>query len=233
MQFVIGGIQKTSLLDFPNRLSAIVFTKGCNFKCGYCHNPNLVKPKTQEDIYSTDVFLEFLKKRQGKLVGVVITGGEATLQKDLIPFMQEVKSMGFDIKLDTNGYLPEVLENVITSKLVDYIAMDIKAPLDKYSFITGIDIDTSKIQKSIDIVMKSGIDYEFRTTVMKSQLDYNDFEKIGNLIQGAKRYYLQKFQAKTDILDMSLADEKSYSDDEFKQVIKILNKYINIVELRK
>ena len=233
MQFVIGGIQKTSLLDFPNKISAIVFTKGCNFNCGYCHNPNLVKPKTQEDIYSTDVFLEFLKKRQGKLDGVVISGGEATLQKDLIPFIKEVKELGFAVKLDTNGYLPDVLENVINQKLVDYIAMDIKAPLDKYSLITRVNTDTSKIEKSINLVMESGIDYEFRTTVLKSQLDYNDFEKIGKLIQGAKKYYLQKFEAKTDILDMDLASEKTYSDAEFDEIIKILKKYIEFAELRK
>lgn len=232
MQFIIGGIQKTSLLDFPNKISAIVFTKGCNFNCGYCHNPNLVKPKTQEDIYSTDVFLEFLKKRQGKLDGVVITGGEATLQKDLIPFIKEIRNLGFLIKLDTNGYLPNVVDDVIKQGLVDYIAMDIKAPIDKYSLITRIDVDTSKIEKSIDIIMNSGIDYEFRTTVLKSQLNYNDFENIGKLIKGARKYYLQKFEAKTDILDMSLKYEESYSDIEFQDIIKILKKYIDFVEIR-
>ena len=125
MRFIIGGIQKTSLLDYPDKISAIVFTQGCNFNCGYCHNPDLLNLK--KDIYSTDVFFEFLDKRKGKLDGVVITGGEATLQPDLIPFIKEVKAKGFAVKLDTNGYRPDVLKEAI--KYVDYVAMDIKAPL--------------------------------------------------------------------------------------------------------
>ena len=232
MQFIISGIKKTSLLDYPDKISAIVFTQGCNFRCGYCHNPGLLQVNSKKDIYSVDVFFEFLKNRVGKLDGVVITGGEATLQKDLTPFMQEVKKLGFLIKLDTNGYRPDVVQDVINQGLVDYFAMDIKAPLDKYSFVTNVDIDTDKIFKIIDLIMKSNIPYEFRTTVMKSQLTYEDFEKIGELIKGADRYYLQKFEAKTDIWDSTLKDETTYSNDEFKGIISILKKNIKIVELR-
>lgn len=232
MQFIISGIQKTSLLDYPDKISAIVFTQGCNFRCGYCHNPGLLQVNSKKDIYSVDVFFEFLKNRVGKLDGVVITGGEATLQKDLIPFMQEVKNLGFLIKLDTNGYRPDVVQDVINQGLVDYFAMDIKAPLDKYSFVTNVDIDTDKIVKSIDLIMKSNIPYEFRTTVMKSQLTYEDFEKIAELIKGADRYYLQKFEAKTDIWDLTLKNEVTYSDNEFKEIIDILKQKIKLVELR-
>lgn len=232
MQFLIGGVQKTSLLDYPDKISAIVFTQGCNFRCGYCHNPGLLQVNSKKDIYSVDVFFEFLKNRVGKLDGVVITGGEATLQKDLIPFMQEVKNLGFLIKLDTNGYRPDVVQDVINQGLVDYFAMDIKAPLDKYSFVTNVDIDTDKIVKSIDLIMKSNIPYEFRTTVMKSQLTYEDFEKIADLIKGADRYYLQKFEAKTDIWDSTLKNEVTYSDNEFKEIIEILKQKIKLVELR-
>ncbi len=232
MQFIISGIQKTSLLDYPDKISAIVFTQGCNFRCGYCHNPGLLQVNSKKDIYSVDVFFEFLKNRVGKLDGVVITGGEATLQKDLIPFMQEVKNLGFLIKLDTNGYRPDVVQDVINQGLVDYFAMDIKAPLDKYSFVTNVDIDTDKIVKSIDLIMKSNIPYEFRTTVMKSQLTYEDFEKIADLIKGADRYYLQKFEAKTDIWDSTLKNEVTYSDNEFKEIIEILKQKIKLVELR-
>ena len=164
MRFIIGGIQRTSLLDFPDKISAIVFTQGCNFNCGYCHNPDLLNSK--KDIYSTDVFFEFLDKRKGKLDGVVITGGEATLQPDLIPFIKEVKSRGFLIKLDTNGYRPDVLKEAL--ELVDYVAMDIKAPLEKYSEITNTQIDVEKIKKSINLLRTSNVPYEFRTTVMKS-----------------------------------------------------------------
>lgn len=232
MQFVIGGVQKTSLLDYPDKISAIVFTQGCNFRCGYCHNPDLLQVDSKKDIYSTDVFFDFLQKRQGKLDGVVITGGESTLQKDLIPFIEKVKSMGFLVKLDTNGYRPDVLENVIADKLVDYIAMDIKAPLDKYSEITNIQADTGKILKSIELVMNSGIDYEFRTTVMKKQLTYDDFDKIGQMIKGAKKYFLQKFEAKTTIWDETLKNEITYSDSEFAEIIKILEKYSIPAKLR-
>ncbi len=228
MRFIIGGIQRTSLLDFPDKISAIVFTQGCNFNCGYCHNPDLLNSK--KDIYSTDVFFEFLDKRKGKLDGVVITGGEATLQPDLIPFIKEVKSRGFLVKLDTNGYRPEVIEQALP--LIDYIAMDIKAPLKKYSEITKVDINTEKIKQSIQLIMTSNVSYEFRTTVLKSQLDYTDFEEIGKLIQNAEKYYLQKFEAKTAINDETLKEEQTYSNEEFNEIIETLKRYIKKVELR-
>ena len=228
MRFIIGGIQRTSLLDFPDKISAIVFTQGCNFNCGYCHNPDLLNSK--KDIYSTDVFFEFLDKRKGKLDGVVITGGEATLQPDLITFIKEIKARGFLVKLDTNGYRPDVIEQALL--FIDYIAMDIKAPLKKYNEITRINIDTQKIEKSIEIIMNSKVDYEFRTTVLKSQLNYSDFEEIGQLIHGAEKYYLQKFEAKTEINDEKLKEEKTYSNEEFNEIIANLKKYIKKVELR-
>lgn len=232
MQLLIGGLKKTSLLDYPDKISAIVFTQGCNFRCGYCHNPNLLKPNQQEDIYSVDVFFDFLKKRVGKLDGVVITGGEPTLQKDLISFIEHIKSLGFLVKLDTNGANPQVLEKLLNKNLIDYVAMDIKAPLEKYSQVVGVNIDIEKIQKSIDLLFNSSIDFEFRTTVMKSQLNYEDFEKIGELIKNAPKYFLQKFEAKTQILDESLANETSYTDEEFNKIIDILKKNIKKVELR-
>ena len=228
MRFIIGGIQRTSLLDFPDKISAIVFTQGCNFNCGYCHNPDLFNSK--KDIYSTDVFFEFLDKRKGKLDGVVITGGEATLQPDLIPFIKEVKSRGFLVKLDTNGYRPEIIEQALP--LIDYIAMDIKAPLKKYSEITKVDINTEKIKQSIQLIMTSNVSYEFRTTVLKAQLDYTDFEEIGKLIQNAEKYYLQKFEAKTTINDETLKEEQTYSNEEFNEIIETLKRYIKKVELR-
>lgn len=232
MQLLIGGIKKTSLLDYPDKISAIVFMQGCNFNCGYCHNPGLLKNLSKNDIYNSDVFFDFLSKRKGKLDGVVITGGEATLQPDLKPFIQRIKNMGFLVKLDTNGYRPEVLENLLQNNLIDYIAMDIKAPLDKYSYITKVDTDISKIQKSIELVMSSKIDYEFRTTVVASMLSFCDFEKIALLLKGAKKYYLQKFVVSSEINDMSLINDTTYSDEDFSQIIFMLKKYIDFVELR-
>lgn len=221
---LIGGLQKTSLLDFPDKISAIVFTAGCNFRCGYCHNPELINSIAPVK----DVF-EFLKTRVGKLDGVVITGGEPCIQKDLPEFIKEIKSLGFVVKLDTNGYNPEMLLKVLPD--LDYIAMDIKAPLEKYTLITDWHGNIENIRKSIDIIMKSGIDYEFRTTVVASQLSLEDFEKIGKLICGAERYYLQKF-VPSKVLDTSFYSEKTYSNEKFNEIIKVLKKYIDRVELR-
>lgn len=215
---IIGGLQKTSLLDFPEKIAAIVFTMGCNFRCGYCHNPELINGEAKIE----EVF-EFLKTRQGKLDGVVITGGEPCLQKDLPEFIKQVKELGFAVKLDTNGSFPEMLEKVLPD--LDYVAMDIKAPFEKYSQIVNVDVDTSKILKSIEFLKNGGVDYEFRTTVVKSQLSFEDFEKIGQLIQGAPRYYLQRFEA-SKILDKSLENEKTYSTEEFKRIIDMLKSYV-------
>lgn len=215
---IIGGLQKTSLLDFPEKIAAIVFTMGCNFRCGYCHNPELINGEAKIE----EVF-EFLKTRQRKLDGVVITGGEPCLQKDLPEFIKQVKELGFAVKLDTNGSFPEMLEKVLPD--LDYVAMDIKAPLEKYSQIVNVDIDTSKILKSIEVLKNGGVDYEFRTTVVKSQLSFEDFEKIGQLIQGAPRYYLQRFEA-SKILDKSLENEKTYSTEEFERIIDMLKSYV-------
>ena len=221
---LIGGLQKTSLLDFPDKISAIVFTAGCNFRCGYCHNPELINQVTTVK----DVF-EFLNSRKDKLDGVVITGGEPCLQKDLPEFIKKVKTLGFAVKLDTNGSFPEMLEKVLPD--LDYVAMDIKAPLNKYSKIVNIDVNTNNIQKSINLLKSSGIDYEFRTTVLKSQLSFVDFENIGRLLEGSKRYILQKF-VPSKMLDKSLAGQKSYTNEEFKDILNMLADYIDIVALR-
>lgn len=224
----IGGLQKTSLLDFPEKISAIVFTQGCNFRCGYCHNPELIVMKNTDN-YTTDGVLEFLKTRRGKLDGVVITGGEPCLQNGLIEFIEKVKEEGFLVKLDSNGMMPDVLARALP--LVDYVAMDIKAPLAKYPDIVRVKVDTNKIRKSISMIMQSGVDYEFRTTVVKSQLSYSDFEEIGQLIKGAKRYYLQKF-VPSKTLDEKMMSETTYSSEEFEKIKEILAKYVDYVELR-
>lgn len=225
----IAGLQKSSLIDYPEKIACIVFTQGCNFRCGYCHNPELFEKR--EPLISTEAFFEFLKTRINKLDGVVITGGEPTLQKDLKDFIIKIKELGFSVKLDTNGTNPDIIQNLIEKNLLDYIAMDIKAPLSKYKNIVNIDINLENIQKSINLIMNSNIDYEFRTTVIKSQLNYNDFEEIGKLINGANRYYLQKF-VPSKILDNNLIKEKTYTDENFKEIKNFLNKYISNVYIR-
>ena len=224
----IGGIQKTSLLDFPNMISAIVFTKGCNFACDYCHNPELFNSGVE---HSTSEFFEFLNTRKGKLDGVVITGGEPCLQPDLMDFIKQIKQMGFLVKLDTNGSFPDIIQKLLNKNLLDYIAMDIKAPIEKYNAVSNSTISTDKIITSINLIMNSGIDYEFRTTVVKSQLTFEDFEKIGDLIKGAKKYYLQKF-VPTKTLNPTFLSEQTYNDEDFKRIIDILACKISLVEVR-
>ncbi len=224
----IGGIQKTSLLDYPEKISTIIFTKGCNFRCGYCHNPELFSQSSSQVISSPD-FFKFLKCRQGKIDAVVITGGEPSLQKDLFEFILKIKNLGFLVKLDTNGSFPEVLRKVLPN--IDYVAMDIKAPLEKYSKITGTDINISKIKESIDLIMNSGVEYEFRTTVVKSQLSPEDILNISKTIKGAKKYYLQKFRTEK-VLDSKFQEETTYTEEEFKKILDKIKWNIKKVELR-
>jgi len=221
---LIGGLQKFSLIDYPGKISAIIFTQGCNFRCPYCHNPELVEPVLFQRAMSSKKIFSFLEKRKGKIDAVVVTGGEPTLQKDLLNFIRKIKNMGYLVKLDTNGSNPNIIENMIDKKLVDYIAMDIKAPLQKYEEIVRAEIDTKKIEKSINLIMESGIDYEFRTTLIKSLLSTEDVLNIGKTIQGAKRYILQKFiPSKT--LDREFLTS-TFSTDDFKFLYKKLGSYI-------
>ncbi len=227
---LIGGLQKSSLIDFPGKISAIVFIQSCNFRCPYCHNPELIESTSETEISVSDV-LEFLKKRIGKLDGVVISGGEPTLSKGLPEFINEIKKLGFSVKLDTNGMNPKMLQKLLNRKLIDYVAMDIKAPIEKYSEVVGVKVNTNNILKSIDILKNSQIGYEYRTTVVKSQLSPEDFDKIGKMISGSKKYYLQRF-VPTKTLNRFFIKQKTYSDEEFAPIIENLKKYIKQVELR-
>ena len=229
--FIIGGVQKTTLIDFPGKIAAIVFTQGCNFRCGYCHNPSLLINKSELNNYTEEDFFSFLQTRTGKLDGVVITGGEPTLQSGLYDFIKEIKQMGFDVKLDTNGTNPDVIEKLLNDNLLDYIAMDIKAPIEKYENIVCTNIKQENILRSIYLIINCKINYEFRTTVIKSQLSFDDFDKIGQMINGAKRYYMQKF-VPSEILDHNLVNEQTYTDNEFKTICENLKKYIEFVNFR-
>lgn len=227
---ILGGFQKSSLIDYPGKISAVIFTQGCNFRCPYCHNPELAANAISTD-YQTTSILDFLKFRVGKLEAVVITGGEPTLQKDLPEFIKEIKRMGFLVKLDTNGTNPKMLKSLIDENSVDYVAMDIKAPIEKYSQVVRCNVNQNNILKSIEILKNSGIYYEFRTTVVKSQLLPQDFEEIAEMIKGAKKYYLQKF-VPTKTLDEAFLQEKTYSEEEFDLIINNLKNYTQAVEIR-
>ena len=221
----IGGLQKFSLIDYPDQISAIVFTRGCDFRCGYCYNAELVLPERYASLISEQEIMEFLKTRRGKLDAVVITGGEPTVQPDLLEFILKVKALGFLVKLDTNGINPRLLEKIIEHKAVDYIAMDIKAPLEKYQKIINVEIDINNIMQSIRLIMHFGIDYEFRTTIVKSQLGKDDIVDIAKLIQGARLYALQKF-VPDKVLDVKFLRKTTYSDAEFEDFKNVVRPFV-------
>jgi len=218
---IIGGFQGFSLIDYPDKICAIVFTQGCNFRCPYCHNPELIDTKrSRSDRFKEEEILSFLERRQGKLEAVTITGGEPLLQAGLEDFLLKVKGLGYLAKLDTNGSFPQRLEKILESRTVDYIAMDIKTSLDKYESVVRKKVETGQILKSIRLIMDSGLDYEFRTTVVKPLFEKDDFIKIGQLVKDCRLYVLQGFVS-SKTLDDECLDMHSYSDEElasFKQI---------------
>lgn len=190
----ISGLQKTTLVDFPGLVAATVFTRGCSFRCGFCHNPELVIPEKFIPAYGQEEIYKFLDTRVGKLKGVCITGGEPLLQNDISEFISHIKAMGFKVKLDTNGSFPDKLEKIIEDGDISYLAMDIKSPLHKYETVSKLsNYQDSIITRSIALIMNSGIDYEFRTTVAKPYHEPDDFLHIGEMIKGAKKYFIQNF----------------------------------------
>ncbi|HNX01131.1 MAG TPA: anaerobic ribonucleoside-triphosphate reductase activating protein, partial [Candidatus Cloacimonadota bacterium] len=185
-----------SMIDYPNRISAIIFTQGCNFRCPYCHNPELVDPSRMKSPLDNEKILSFLRTRKTKLDAVCITGGEPTLQPDLVDFCREIKEMGYLVKLDTNGSQPHILEELCVYKLIDFVAMDIKAPLDRYEWVTQVPVPEGVIMKSIEILRKFRKEREFRTTVVHPLLGLADIEKIVALFIRGETYCLQKYAGK-------------------------------------
>lgn len=229
MQF--GGFEKFTLIDYPAKVACMVYTIGCNFRCPYCHNPELVDETVTTRIDEKEI-LDFLKGRTGMLDGLVITGGEPTVHgENLLSFMCEVKKLGFLVKLDSNGTNPEILKKAIDEKIVDYIAMDIKSPLSKYTETVGRAVNVDNIKKSIEIIKESGIPYEFRTTIVKSMLTFGDIEQIGREIKGATNYYLQKF-IPTKTINPQFLKKVTYSDEEFAILKKIMEKYVSSCDIR-
>ncbi|MBD3408652.1 MAG: anaerobic ribonucleoside-triphosphate reductase activating protein [Ignavibacteriales bacterium] len=209
---IVGGFKKSSLIDFPDRVAAVVFTKGCNFRCPFCHNARLALPTEPVERYDEAEILEFLDARRGKLDGVVVTGGEPTLHDDLIVFLRECKAMGYETKLDTNGTNPDALRALFDEGLLDFTAMDVKAPFRKYPLLTGVEPDTSAIVRSMQIVAASGIPYEFRTTVVPGLLENEDVEEIRALVGAGARYRTQEFVPAKTILDPTLLDRLPNGD---------------------
>lgn len=226
----LSGLQKLTLLDFPGTVACTVFTGGCNFRCPFCHNASLVT-QPQDDELSEDEFLDFLKKRQGILDGVVITGGEPTLHADLPELMKKIKALGYKIKIDTNGTNPQMLKQIAASGLADRIAMDIKSPPDGYAAATGLEKpDMDAVNDSKDFIMSCGIDYEFRTTVVKGIHTKESLIELSKWISGAEEYYLQQFK---DSGNLICADGlQPFSEQEMNDFAEAVKPYVPSVKVR-
>ncbi|MFP3156142.1 anaerobic ribonucleoside-triphosphate reductase activating protein [Lachnospiraceae bacterium ZAX-1] len=226
----IQGFQKTTLLDYPGHLAATVFLGGCNFCCPFCHNKEFVLPPLESASYKPEEVLAHLKKRCHVLDGVCISGGEPTISSDLLPFIVKIRSLGLKIKLDTNGYRPDVLKMLCQKKLLDYVAMDIKGSPSTYEKITGFpSIDMSRIQSSIDCLMEQDIPFEFRTTAVKQLHTLEDFKQIGQWIRGAPIYFLQQYRDSEQVISPGFSP---HTKEELESFQSLLQKTIPIVEIR-
>jgi len=226
----IGGIQKTSLLDYPDVISAIIWTVGCNFRCPFCYNKDIVLGKVRS-ILTEEVF-SFLEKRKGMLEGLVISGGEPLMQKDITDFCVKVKKMSYLIKIDTNGMYPEKLKELIDKNLIDYIAMDIKAPKKKYENLTNCKVNIKKIEESIKLLQNSKIDYEFRTTYAPKLLTKNDIIEIARWLNGSKKFYLQQFKPNPPLVSAKLEDVKPYTKQVLTETLEEIKSCFDICEVR-
>ena len=228
---IFAGLQKLTLLDYPGKVACTLFTKGCNFRCPFCHNASLVVRADEQPTYTNDEILAFLKKRQGILDGVAITGGEPTLMGGLYDFISEVKDMGYSVKLDSNGTRPDVLKKLILNGLVDYVAMDIKNSPEKYAYTCGLPAgyDLSKIEESKNFLMEGHVDFEFRTTVAKPFHTEEDFYKIGEWLKGSEKYFLQQFKDSGDVIGQEIS---SFNESEMGKFLNVLLPFVPNTQLR-
>ena len=225
----ISGLQKLTLLDYPGHTACTVFTPSCNFRCPFCHNASLVENRAPDEVTEEELF-SFLAKRHGILDGVAITGGEPTLQPDLPEFIEKIHREGFKVKPDSNGYRPETLRDILSSGNVDYVAMDIKSSPENYASAAGLRrLDISLIEKSIDIIRSSGVDYEFRTTAVKGIHTSDDFIAIGKWLGDVPAYFIQKFTDSGDVLGDGYS---SFSDEEMTSLLAIARIHIKSAALR-
>ncbi|MDP1845202.1 MAG: anaerobic ribonucleoside-triphosphate reductase activating protein [Candidatus Moranbacteria bacterium] len=238
---ILGGLQKLTLIDYPGHIAATVFTVGCNFRCPFCHNPELAISNFQFPISNIleEDFFKFLETRKGKIEGVCITGGEPTLQPDIVDFIKKIKSIGYKVKLDTNGARPDILRRLFSEKpassagkLLDFVAMDIKNSPERYNSTTNSEVDVERIKLSVDLIRNSGVDYEFRTTAVPGLHSEGDFSKIGKWLEGAKKYVLQAFEDKGKILDPNLKKKTKGKRLDLEKIAKNIEKYFEKIEIR-
>ena len=216
----IGGFQRLSLVDYPGKIAAVIFTQGCNFRCRYCHNASLVCPRSFNTLVDEGVVLSYLDARMQKIEGVVITGGEPTIQEGLLGFMTRIKQKGFLIKLDTNGTNPDMVRYAINLKLIDYIAMDVKTSWEKYDALANVKVNTAALKETLDIILSSKIPYQFRTTVVKQFCLEDDLNNIQGYIGSATAYRVQPFVESKQIIDPSVNKAPHYTPVEMESFIK-------------
>lgn len=225
----ICGLQKVTLLDFPGHVACTVFLGGCNFDCPFCYNSSLIRSNQTPEVLTKEEFFEYLTHRRRILDGVAISGGEPLLHKEILEFIKNIKALGFKIKLDTNGSQPQRLKTLISEKLIDYVAMDIKNTFEKYPITIGCEVDISKIKESIDLLINGSIDYEFRTTVVKEYHNPADFKIIGEMIKGAKRYFLQSYQYQDSVRNKTL---NPMTKEELQDCLNNIKDYVEYGALR-
>lgn len=225
----IHGLNKTTLLDYPGIVASTIFTGACNFRCPFCQNADLVLDPMSQPLIEPAEVLSHLRKRKGIVEGVCITGGEPTLQSDLESFISSIKELGLKVKLDSNGYRPDVLKTLYEKGLLDYVAMDIKSSLSNYSKAAGVDVDTSRICESVAFLKEGKIDYEFRTTVVRELHSKEDFLEIKEWLKGCKRYYLQGYEDSDRVIERGFS---AYSGKELEEFVTILKETIDDVSIR-
>ena len=228
----IRGIYKTSLIDYPGKISMVLFSGGCNLKCKYCHNPDFAENRENLESFTNNEVLNLLNERKNLIDGVTLSGGEPTLNHNIDDFIKDIKKMGLSIKLDTNGLKPDVVERLTSKKLLDYTAVDIKTSPDKYEDLTNTKIDFSKIVESINILKKSNSDYEIRTTCVPGFTGIDDFKVIKEFTGKVKRYYLQKFVSSIPLIDDSLKDLKPYSKNDINDFREFVQTFSETCDIR-
>ena len=227
----IAGFRKTSLVDYTDHISTVLFTQGCNCRCPYCHNPGLIpKEPEDQDYMDLDYFWNFLEKRQHLLDGVVITGGEPTLQEGIFDFIQNIKNRGLKVKLDTNGANFQILQKLIKRNYIDYCAVDFKASYQNYEQLTGKNI-TKSLKKCVNLVVNDDLDYEFRTTVVPGIHTEVEIKKIAETIKGAEKYCIQNFRPKIT-LDSDFENKRQFPEEKLEKFKKIAGKFVKNVEIR-
>lgn len=226
----IHGFQSLTLLDYPGKVACTVFLGGCNFRCPFCQNTGLVLSPEREAVVPMEEVLGVLRKRRGMLDGVCITGGEPTLTSDLPEFIGRVREMGYLVKLDTNGYRPDVLEKLLENGMLDYVAMDIKSSRERYAKVAGLPgLDLNRIQRSVELLMGGNVDYEFRTTVAQGLHTRGDIEAVGKWLQGCRRYFLQNYQESDQVMMPVFA---GFSREQLENFRRLLLEYIPEVGIR-